>query len=301
MRHGSTWLAIWLASALPAMPANAGCALGKVTTVPLTVAHGRLYVPMSLNETEGGFMLDTGSETTTLNGDFAEKSHVGIDWHPGEVYYSGAGGRETLRVFQAHVRHIQFGTISFQDWEFGVLPENGKTKGGDAGLLGMDFLHYFDMDVDLQGGTLTLWRLSGCTNIHPVWKGDYDAIPLTHTAHQGVSIPILVDNTFLDVVFDTGAGELVLSRDAAAKAGVTAAMLNTDRDANSHGVGGKFPAVQHQFQLLAVGSEQYKNHYRRDGGASDGLWGRPHGNTIPESQEAMDILRHQHAVRAESG
>ena len=87
----------------------------------------------------------------------------------------------------AHARHIQIGGISFQDWEFPVVNERLPSASPIDGLLGADFLHYFDIDIDLQGHTLTLWRLTGCSDIHPEWKGEYDAIPLTHTANQGVA------------------------------------------------------------------------------------------------------------------
>ena len=123
----------------------------------------------------------------------------------------------------------------------------------------MDFLHYFDVDIDLTAGTLTVWRLADCKDIHPEWKGDYDAIPLKHTARQKVTMPIFIDNAFLDVVFDTGAGGAWLTHDAAGKAGATDAMLAKDTEAGAVGVGGDFPAVKHRFQLMLVGSAQFPN------------------------------------------
>ncbi len=242
-------------------PAFASCALIKETTLPLTVDRTRLYVPVMMNDTQGLFTVDTGAGVTLLTGAFASQAHVGLDRHAGQVELSGVGDRHTLPVNQAHVRQTVIGTIKFQDWEFAVVPPQagglGKTE--HDGILGMDFLHYFDLDFDFQAKTLTLWRLRGCTDIHPEWKGDYDAIPLKHTADQSVTIPIFIDNAFLDVELDSGSPDLLLTRSAGLRAGATETALAQDAASHSAGIGGKFPAAMHQFQLLLVGSEQFKN------------------------------------------
>jgi hypothetical protein len=257
MKLGAQFL-LFAAMAVPGI-ASASCTVSVEATLPLTVDGSRLSVPISMNETPGQFMIDTGSERTLLSDVYAQRSSVGMDVHAGRMIYSGAGGRETLPVNQAHVRSIQVGTIAFQDWEFAVLPtgESGAFKMSGDGILGMDFLHYFDMDVDLESHKVTLWRVQGCNAIHPVWQGAYDTIPLKGTVRQGVTAPILVNNAILDVTFDTGAGGLLLTRDAGARAGVTDAMLAKDEGSRARGIGGKFPAVEHRFNLLLVGQAEF--------------------------------------------
>jgi hypothetical protein len=261
--------------------ASASCTLGAVATLPLSVEGSRLSVPVSLNDTPGQFVIDTGAERTLLTGPYAQKSGVGMDVHAGRMIFSGAGGRETLPVNQAHVRRIEVGKLAFQDWEFAVIPpeESDAVHIGGDGILGMDFLHYFDMDVDLENHKVTIWRVQGCSTIHPEWQGTYDTIPLKGTVHQGVTAPILVDNAILDVTFDTGAGGLLLTRDAGAKAGVTDAMLAKDEASRSRGIGGKFPAVEHRFNLVLVGQAQFDHPIAtvetesHRAGYSDGLMG----------------------------
>ena len=261
-RFRRRWLPLAVfAALLPAGPAAATCTLTSITTVPLTIAGPRLYVPVSMNETPGLFMLDTGSETTILTSAFAVQAHVGLDKHAGLISLEGIGGRSTLPVNQAHARRIDVGKIAFNDWEFAVVPPEagGLGKTDHEGILGMDFLHYFDIDMDLETGTLTLWRLAECKDIHPEWKGDYDAIPLKHTASHSVTLPIFIDNAFLDVEFDTGSPGAWLTHEAAFKAGATDAMLEKDAEAGAGGIGGHVPAVRHRFQLLLVGSGQFPN------------------------------------------
>ncbi len=246
---------------LAPLPAAAECTLANVATLPLTQTDQHIYVPISMNGTPALFMLDTGSERTILTGAYAARAHVGLDMHAPRIVYSGVGDRQTLPVNQAHVRITNVGELGFQDWEYVVLPPEAGGLGQTErdGILGMDFLHFFDIDIDFHANTVKLWRLSGCSDIHPEWKGDYDAIPIQHNAHQSVTMPIMVDNSFFDVVFDTGSPALVLSHDAGLSAGVTDAQLAADREAGGHGFGGHFPAVVHRFKLLAVGSGQFTN------------------------------------------
>ena len=239
-------------------PATAGCTLSAVATLPLTISGPRLYVPISMNDTEGQFMVDTGAGETVLMAPYAARAHVGMDIHAGQKILSGVGGRESLPVNSSHVRRIKVGQIAFQDWEFAVMPDNGSgiSKSAQDGVLGMDFLHYFDMDVDVEAHKLTLWRVTGCKDIHPEWQGPYDTIPLSGNSNHGANIPILVDNAILDVAFDTGMVGVLLSRDAAAKAGVTDAMLLKDEAGRGAGVGGKFPSVLHRFNMMMVGNSE---------------------------------------------
>jgi predicted aspartyl protease len=251
-------LASCLAVILAGPPATAACHVDKVTTVPLTIAGSRLLVPVSMNETAGQFMVDTGAASTLLAGPFASRAHVRMDALAGQSVFHGSHNI-TLPVNQAHVRMTQFGTMPFQDWEYAVIPP----EAGNAsltkydGILGMDFMHYFDLDIDLRGGTFTLWRVSGCTDIHPVWQGDYDAIPLKHTADQAVTIPAFVDNAELDMEFDTGAGGVWLMLQAAKKAGVTDAMLAHDPPVETGDIGGRLHTVRHQFGVFLLGNGEF--------------------------------------------
>lgn len=261
MQRLLTQVLIMAAALCASAPSHASCTLTRETTLPLTIEHTRLYVPVSMNGTQGLFTVDTGAAVTLLTGAYASAAHVGLDRHAGQVVISGAGGRETLPVNQAHVRQTRIGTITFPDWEYSVVPPEagglGRTE--REGILGVDFLHYFDLDFDFQANTLTLWRQAGCTDIHPEWKGDYDSIPLKHTASQSVTIPIFIDNAFFDVELDSGSPGLLLTKSAALRAGVTDAALAQDIESQSTGIGGHFPAVRHRFGLLLVGSGQFRN------------------------------------------
>jgi predicted aspartyl protease len=242
---------------LAAAPAQATCTLGHVATVPLTVTDGRAIIEMSVNDHPGKFELDTGAEDTILQSDYALASHVGLDRHAGQLTLVGAGGRQTLPIWRAHVRQTEIGELKFSDWEYPVLNGRLPSPVPIDGLLGADFLHYFDIELDAPAGKMSLWRLSGCTDIEPPWHGTHDAIELKPTKGGQASMPIWIDNAFLDVLLDTGAGGLLLTRDAANRAGATDAQLAADKAAQASGVGGGFTATGHAFKTLLIGSAEF--------------------------------------------
>jgi predicted aspartyl protease len=238
-----------------------------------------------MNEATALFLIDTGSAETIVNAPFAAEAGAGMDRRAGERIYRGAGGKETLPFFSGHVRMTHIGDIHFQDWEYGIVDLSGvgprDIKFG--GILGVDFMHFFDVEIDHQAKTVSIYRLSGCPEVHPQsWSGDYAAIPLKHTPSHNLTLPVFLDNADLDMEFDTGAGGFLLSRDAAAKAGVTAAALAQDEALHhAEGIGGQFAAVRHHFNLLLIGKGVYPNPYlaveneASVRGETDGLVGLP--------------------------
>jgi len=276
-----TILALCLLLAVSTM-ASATCTVGKLTTVPATFAGGKVYLPVQLNESTALFMLDTGSADTIVNAPFAAQSGAGMDRRAQPRVFTGAGNKETLPVFLGHVRITRIGDIKYQDWEYSIVDLGGFGPKGQmfGGLLGMDFLHYFDIEIDFAASTVSIYRLSGCSEMHPPsWTGDYAAIPLTHRASNVITLPVFLDNADLDMQFDTGAQGVLLSRDAAAKAGVSADTLAHDPASNGGGVAGRFNVASHHFKLLLIGKGIYpdvdlrvENEYSRRG-ETDGLLG----------------------------
>ena len=266
------------------LPAGATCTVSHLTTLPATFAGGMAYVTVQMNETKGLFLLDTGAGETIVNAPFAAEAGVGMDRHAPRQIFTGAGNKETLPAFSGHVRMTHIGDIRYQDWEYPIVALGRFAPHGQklAGILGMDFLHYFDIEIDEAASTVSIYRLSGCTEVHPPsWIGDYAAIPLTHKASNIVTLPVFLDNADLDMQFDTGAQGFLLSRDAAAKAGVTPADLAQDKAMHGGGVAGQFAVAKHHFKLLLIGKGVYpdaelavENEYSRRG-QTDGLLGLP--------------------------
>ncbi len=251
-------IVLW-AIAILSHQAAATCIVSREATVPATLSQGKVYVPVQMNEATALFALDTGAAETLVNAPFAAEAAIGLDRHAGARTYGGVGGKNTLPVFAGHARMTHIGDIHFQDWEYGIVdlaPREAKF----GGLLGMDFMHYFDVEIDAVSKTVSIYRLSGCTDIHPPsWVGDYASIPLKHTPSHNLTLPVFLDNADLDMEFDTGAAGILVSRNAATKAGVTPAALAHDVAAEGSGVGGRFAMARHRFNLLLIGKGVYPN------------------------------------------
>ena len=266
-------------------PAAATCTVSHEATVPATFAHGKAYIPIQMNEATALFMIDTGAAETIVNAPFASEAGAGMDRRAGRRIYGGAGGKLTLPVFTGHVRMTHIGDIHFQDWEYGIvdLGDIGPKDMKFGGILGVDFMHFFDIEIDHEAKTVSIYRLFGCSEVHPPsWGGDYAAIPLKHTPSHNLTLPVFLDNADLDMELDTGAGGFWLSRDAAAKAGVTGAALARDEALHGvEGIGGQFAAVRHHFNLLLIGKGVYSNpdlaveNEVSTRGETDGLVGLP--------------------------
>jgi predicted aspartyl protease len=266
----------------PSLAAAATCTVAKLTTVPATLIGPKVYLPITMNEATGLFLLDTGSAETLVNTAFGAEAGVNMDRRAGEYTYRGAGNKETLPVFKGHVRITHIGDIHYQDWEYGIVDLGGVAPDGHplGGLLGMDFMHYFDVEVDFVARTVSIYRLNNCTDMHPPsWSGDYDAIPLKHTPSHTLTLPVFLDNADLDMEFDTGAGNVLVSRDAASKAGVDETALAHDAAVEGRGIAGQFAVAKHRFKLLLIGSGVYPDvnlpieNERSVAGETDGLVG----------------------------
>ena len=279
MRNLLSALCVFLTTSLPAA---ATCTVAKLTTVPATLIGEKIYLPITMNETTGLFLLDTGSAETMLNSPFASEAGANMDRRAGKYIYIGAGNKQSLPVFKGHIRVTHIGDIRYPDWEYAIADLGGVSPNGTpmGGLLGMDFMHYFDIEIDFAARTVSIYRLTGCTDVHPpTWSGDYDAIPLKHTPDHNLTLPVFLDNADLDMELDTGAEGVLVTRDAAAKAGVDGAALAHNHEIQAGGIGGRFTIAWHRFKLLLIGGGVYPDadlaieNERGFAGETDGLVG----------------------------
>jgi predicted aspartyl protease len=252
---------VGLAVACLISPALAGqCSVAKVAEMPMTFWHNRIFVPVAVNDTPGIFMLDTGAAQSMLNTGYADRAGVAWDQHQPDYTMEGVGGKQTLVLHAAHLRMLEFGGARVPDREMPISGIEMKQPSGAPvdGLLGADMVNLLDLELDFQAGKVAFWRLFDCKDISPLhWSGDYAAIPLSREASKHVDIPIWLDGAVLKAKLDTGAGGLVLDRQAAMEAGATEDQLAHDPVEGGVGVGGKVAGHIHVFHLLLIGKDVY--------------------------------------------
>jgi len=242
--------------------AQAECRVGKVAEMPITFWHNRIYVPVTVNDTPGTFMLDSGASMSLINTGFAARAGVGWDLHQPRLQLEGVGGKLTGIVRAGHLRMLEFGGVKIPDREMPISDIVAPQPGGQAvdGLLGADMLNLLDLELDFQSNTASFWRLFGCANITPLhWTGDYATIPLHRQASKHVEIPIWLDGALVQAVLDTGAGGLVIDRPTALQAGATPDQLAHDPTTGGIGIGGPAGGRKHIFKMLLIGKDIYRN------------------------------------------
>jgi predicted aspartyl protease len=240
--------------------ASAQCRVARVAQMPMTVEHNRLFVPVTVNETAGKFMVDTGAFHSLIDAGFASRAGVRMDTHQPRYTLGGFGGN-SLPVQAGRLRMFEFAGAKIPDREMPIYDfsqDFARVGIPVDGLLGADMLNLLDVELDFPGNTLSLWRLFDCHDIEPLhWSGDYASIPMARQSDKHVKIPIWVDGADMDAMLDTGAGGLLLSREAALHAGATEDQLGHDPVMEGAGIGGKGTSRRHRFHVILIGKDVY--------------------------------------------
>jgi predicted aspartyl protease len=122
------------------------------------------------------------------------------------------------------------------------------------GVLGMDILRDFDLDIDGPKRTLSLYRVRRCETADPPW--DEPAVPVRGiTSQRGrLRMPFEIDGIEGSALIDTGAQYTTIGQQMARRLGLTEQTLANDRVIKYYGVGGgSSPTHIHRFQLVSIG------------------------------------------------
>jgi predicted aspartyl protease len=228
------------------------CSLTMVTQMPLRVQDRLLVVPVGINGKWVRLVVDSGAERTTISD--AAANRLGLPHDAKYVTHAvGIGGGTTttdvtierLVIGGVHfpVDRVAVGTFSLQN-----------ERGLDAdGLLGADILLAFDMDIDVPGGTLTLYRSRACPTPKPPWQEPSIEIQGVRALKDRLLVPIELDGVSGMAILDTGAQGNVVGLNMARRMGLTDQILSRDQPVRNRGTGGVSISRLHQFKRLRIG------------------------------------------------
>ncbi|HET8996969.1 MAG TPA: retropepsin-like aspartic protease [Acetobacteraceae bacterium] len=207
------------------------CKLLPLAEMPVEDYRNLLVVPAEINGQPVRLLVDTGAERTMLTETAVQRLRLGRDSH--QTRSLGIGG--VSAHFDARVPGIWLGGTRFPVERVAVgafaLPE---LPGGPVdGLLGADILLAFDLDLNIPGQRLTLYRVRRCPTAVPPW-------PALEVAGVGARrdrmlVPITVNGVAGKAVLDTGAQTSAISLEMAERTGVSPATLNRDPKITVHG------------------------------------------------------------------
>ena len=173
---------------------------------------GRITVPVAFNGVTKQIMLDTDAARSMISAHTVKE----LDLKPRQASRSdslvGFGGT----VFDQIVDIAEFGIGSMKgkDYRF-VVDTTGMEA---AGLLGGDFLYYFDLDLDFANAKLRLISPDHCPGVDVYWtKQGYGQIPFEFVENQ-IQVTVQLDGKDVVAILDTGAVDTVMSLERASRA-----------------------------------------------------------------------------------
>ena len=216
-------LAAWLSPAL-SRAAEPSCRLGHVADLPVQSRDGKLVTNVRVDDQDLPLIVDTGAADSFVSESTARRLAMRI-YRPDErreqlmLRVEGVGG--SRNAVQMVADHVSLGNAHGKQLAF--LAADGLTFGAGAdGMLGMDMLHFYDVDIDLQNHALHLYRpLSDCGSPSVALHGDLYLLKLQNVGWTISPVAtVQINGADMTAMIDTGAFRSTLFRPAAKKLGL---------------------------------------------------------------------------------
>lgn len=200
--------AMILVSPLPAEDAQ-DCSLTTISAFRMDLGEsGRVRIPVFLNHHPFKMLIDTGAYFSVASPTVADP--LGIKIYKAEDFaLVGWGGQMSNRFLE--VQQFSMGKTGRETTKFMVL----NTSDEFDGLIGADFLIYFDLDFDFAKARLNFISPKHCPGKVVYWtQGPYGAVPFSYLQHD-IALKIVLDGKTVDAILDTGAATTVMSQERA--------------------------------------------------------------------------------------
>jgi predicted aspartyl protease len=234
-------------------PSEIDCNLTMIAQMPLRVEDHLLVVPAGINGKWVHLIVDSGAERTTISDATAER--LGLPHDPRyKVRSTGIGG--TTVSTDVTVDRLVLGGVHFPLERIAVGSfklQNGRGLNAD-GLLGADILLAFDLDIDVPGGQLTLYRARRCPAARLPWQEPGAEITGVKARKDRLLIPFELDGATGLAILDTGAQREVVGVAMARRLDLNGQAMDGDPMVRQHGVGPMAVMTHlHKFKLLRIG------------------------------------------------
>ena len=221
------------------------CRLQPVADLPATLTQKGIEVTAQVNRVNTQLVVDTGAELTLLTA-ATVKSLLLARSQLTVSELIGVGGAVSNADVYAD---LQLGTADFQRrFVVADLP-------GMSGLIGGDLLSHYDVEIDLSGRHVRLWKASTCSANDLPWSGLRAAVPVHVTWGDRLIVTVTLNGKQVDALLDTGSAISLLQTEAAREIGATT--VSADPEVPVHGVAGSTILVRlHRFGSMRIGDDQ---------------------------------------------
>ena len=221
MKNGVACALAGLALCLGAGAASAGCTVGKIGELPVTMVDMQPMTDARINGQDVRFVVDSGAFYSVISPGRARELNLKPEPLPGWMM-RGINGDTPMSLVT--VKTFTISGVDLPHIEFVVA---GSEVGG-VGVIGQNLLGLVDAEYDLPHGTIRLMKAKGCGNTNMAyWSvGTNKIVSVVELAEYDRANAHTVGTVWLNgakirATFDTGAHDSVLSMAAAARAGIT--------------------------------------------------------------------------------
>jgi tetratricopeptide (TPR) repeat protein/predicted aspartyl protease len=264
-----------LAVGLPPQAASAAaCQFQQLAQVPVTMQGLRATVRAKINGHDTTLMIDSGAFFSTISTQAAADFAMAPTAAPFGLRIRGVGGGER-DAKAVRAAEFNFAGAPFKNADFLVADRVGG--GGIDGLIGENILGSLELEYDLANGMIRFFKAKDCSldanlaywsagkalSVLPlVTEPDRSAGSIERTSAARPFLKSLittakVDGHSIKVTFDSGTPLSVLSRPAAARAGVKPSSEGVTPAGVTFGIyGGGMQTYIAPFDSFAIGGEE---------------------------------------------
>lgn len=243
-----------------------GCKVGKIAEFPIAMVGLRPLMTAAINDVDVQFVVDSGAFYSMISTASAAELKLRTSPAPLGFYLTGVHGTADASI--ATAKTFTLAGVPLHNVEF--LVGGSEAGAGSIGLLGQNVLHTDDVEYDLGHGMVRLITAVGCKKTRlAYWVGnstpysvidlaaepDANSQRLSHTLSTAY-----INGVKIRVLFDTGAGNSMLSLKAAARAGIKPDSPGVVSAGESYGIGrSTFASYIAPVASFRIGDEETKN------------------------------------------
>jgi len=217
------WVLAWallLTGLGGAARADDPCRMLQLAELPVKVVGTKATIPVKVNGHEALFFIDSGATGSIINAAWADRLGIKKRIHFG-YENRGVAGSQALRDTDAD--SFAVGEMSFRHANF--LVEEGLPP-AVGGVLGRNLLGGVDVEYDLGGSMVRLFRLEHCQAMIPTYWAKAEQINTvdllgSDERNNAIVTDVFVNGRRLRALWDTGAAASLLSRRGAGRAGLS--------------------------------------------------------------------------------
>jgi len=203
--------AIWsmlvaLSCVIAPMAHGTDCQLKQYASLDLvTRPNGFLVVPVTIQGSPAGMLLNTAAAFSSVTASAAAR--LGLPLKPMPAGIKARAGENPINKI-ASASQFAIGRVEFKSADFVVMPDASFDANQSdlpiVGILGMDVLGHFDIELDIANRKLNLFSQDHCPGQAVYWAESYDSAPIRFGELGDLYFPMELQGKKIETTLATG-------------------------------------------------------------------------------------------------